>query len=295
MHDAHRRHENALALLAADVRDDLSRFHLLHYGDRVDGFLISGHNSGTHWLRFMLSAAIASRLNLPRPAYSSGPESDVYIGHARHHRRFPQAPKIASSHHMPSRLIALLGSFGLLRLPPVVLLVRHIPDSLLSYFFKWRDAKQLGELDAYLARRPRAQGVDIWWFIRFFNRWGALKRVFPRQVLVVRYEDVASDPQTWVRRIWAHWGVELDEADLAAASAVSSHAVVRAHLDPAYGEDVAPDRAARLACRFAEREAALLERRLGRHLRHAFGYASSVQAAQPESALGSALPERLVA
>ncbi|HEX2818347.1 MAG TPA: hypothetical protein VHN39_18285, partial [Phenylobacterium sp.] len=129
--------EFGLSLLAADVRDDLSRFHLLHYADRVDGFLISGHNSGTHWLRFMLSTAIAHRLELPRPAYSSGPQSDVYIGHARHRRPFPQAPRIGSSHHMPSRLVALLGAVGLVRLPPVVLLVRHIPDSLISYFFKW--------------------------------------------------------------------------------------------------------------------------------------------------------------
>jgi hypothetical protein len=283
------RHGYGLSLLAADVRDDLSRFHLLHYGDRVDGFLVSGHNSGTHWLRFMLSAAIASRLDLPRPAYSSGPQSDVYIGHARHRRRFPQAPKIGSSHHMPSRLIALLGALRILRLPPVVLLVRHIPDSLLSYFFKWRDAKQLGELDSYVARQPSAQGVDVWWFIRFFNRWGALKRIFPRQVLVVRYEDVARDPETWVRRIWAHWGVELEDADVAAALEVSSHAVVKAHLDPAYGEDVAPDRSARLACRFAEHDVAVLERRLGRHLRHAFGYATSLHGVDAAPAVGRAL------
>src|SRR5258708_7485268 len=126
-----------LPLLAADLRDDLSRFHLLHYADRIDGFLISGHNSGTHWLRFMLSTAIAHRLELPRPAYSSGPQSDLYIGNARHRRRFAQAPRIGSSHHMPSRLVALLGLLGLVRLPPVVLLVRRIPDSLISYFFKW--------------------------------------------------------------------------------------------------------------------------------------------------------------
>jgi Sulfotransferase family len=284
------RHEYGLSLFAADVRDDLSRFHLLHYGDRVDGFLISGHNSGTHWLRFMLSTAIASRLDLPRPAYSSGPESDVYIGHARHRRRFPQAPKIGSSHHMPSRLIALLGALHILRLPPVVLLVRHIPDSLLSYFFKWREAKQLGDLDSYVARRPRAQGVDVWWFIRFFNRWGALKRVFPRQVLVVRYEDVERDPETWLRRIWAHWGVELTDTDLAAALEVSSHAVVKAHLDPAYGEDVAPDRSARQACRFGAPDMAVLERRFAQHLHHAFGYATVLQEAEPAQSLGQARP-----
>jgi len=261
-----------LPLLAADLKDDVSRFHLLHYADRVDGFLISGHNSGTHWLRFMLSAAIAHRLDLPRPAYSSGPQSDTFIGNARHRRPFPQAPRIGSSHHMPSRLVALMGAVGLVRLPPVVLLVRRIPDSLISYFFKWREAKRLGALDRYLAKAPTAQGVDLWWFIRFFNRWGLLRRIFPQRVMVVRYEDVQRDPETWVRRIWAHWGVELDETDLAAAMSVASREAVQAHLDPDYGEDVAPDREARVAVRYSEADAAVLADRLAQHLRCDFGY-----------------------
>jgi sulfotransferase family protein len=283
-----------LSLLAADVRDDLSRFHLLHYRDRVDGFLVSGHNSGTHWLRFMLSTAIAHRLALPRPAHSSGPDSDVFIGHARHARKFPQAPRIGSSHHMPSRLVAMLGALGLVRLPPVVLLVRRIPDSLISYFFKWREPKALGDLDQYIAKAPSAQGVDVWWFIRFFNRWGLLRRIFPQAVMVVRYEDVQRDPEAWVRRIWAHWGVELDDTDVAAAMAVSSRDVVQAHLDPEYGEDIAPDRKARLAVRYGPEEASLLERRLTRHLRHDFGYDGSVRAPGPRVHV-PAEAERLVA
>ena len=266
-----------LSLLAADLRDDLSRFHLLHYGRKVDGFLISGHNSGTHWLRFMLSAAIAHRLGLPRPARSSGPASDDFIGNARHPRTFPQAPRIGSSHHMPSRLVALLGMLGLVRLAPTVVLVRNIPDAVLSYFFKWREAKALGALDDYVAREPSRKGVDLWWFIRFFNRWGLLKRVFPEQVLVVRYEDLQAEPEVWVRRIWAHWGVELDRADLAAAMSVYSREEIAAHLDPAYGEDISPDRRAREALRLEWNHAALVGRRLVEHLEHDLGYAALVR------------------
>src|SRR6201999_2543524 len=99
-----------LRLLAADLRDDLSRFHLLHYGRRVDGFLVSGHNSATHWLSFMLSAAIAHRLGLPRPARTSGPDGDAFLGPARHRPRSPQAPRSGSCHYMPSRLVAFLGA-----------------------------------------------------------------------------------------------------------------------------------------------------------------------------------------
>ena len=267
----------ALALFLADVRDDLSRFHLLHYGPRVDGFLVSGHNSGTHWLRFMLSAAIASHLALPRPERSSGPASDAFIGHARHPRRIPEAPRIGSCHHMPSRLVALLARLGLVRLPPMVVLVRNIPDAVTSYFCKWREAKALGGLRDYVARGPRPKGVDLWWFIRFFNRWGGLKQALPERVLVVRYEDVQDDPEAWVRRIWAHWGVRLDEADVAAAMEVYSRDAVAAHLDHAYGEDIAPERAARQAVRLDWDESAIVGRRLVAHLACDFGYAQRLR------------------
>ena len=266
-----------LSLFLADVRDDLSRFHLLHYGARVDGFLVSGHNCGTHWLRFMLSAAIASHLSLPAPERSSGPASDAYIGHARHPRRFPHAPRIGSSHHVPSRLVAALGALGLIRLPPVVLLVRNIPDALTSYFFKWRDAKALGDFGDYVARAPRRQGVDVWWYIRFFNRWGALRRTFPDRVMVVRYEDVQAEPEAVIRRIWAHWGVTLTDADVAAAMAVRTRDAVAASLDPAYGEDITPDRAARQATRLGWDEGSVLGRRLVVHLRCDFGYAARLR------------------
>lgn len=275
-----------LQLFLADLRDDLSRFHLLHYGGRVDGFLISGHNSGTHWLRFMLSAAIASHLTLPRPERSSGPASDAFIGHARHRRRFRTAPRIGSSHHMPSRLLAVLARLGLVQLPPVVVLVRNIPDAVTSYFFKWRDAKALGGLGEYVARQPSPKGVDLWWYIRFFNRWGALKRALPERVLVVRYEDVQDAPEAWVRRVWAHWGVRLDDADVAAAMKVYSRDAVAAHLDPGYGEDIAPERAARHAVRLGWDEAAIVGRRLVSHLAYDFGYAQRLR--RRRAALGLA-------
>jgi len=279
-----------LRLWLADVRDDLSRFHLLHYGRAVDGFLISGHNCGTHWLRFMLSAAIANRLGLPPPERSSGPQSGDFIAHARHPRRHPQAPVIGSSHHMPSRLVAALGRLGIYRLPPVVLLVRNIPDALTSYFCKWREAKALGGLSDYVGREPRPQGVDLWWYIRFFNRWGLLRAAFPGQELVVRYEDLQADPEGWVRRIWRHWGVELTEDDLAAAVALSSREAVAGSLDPAYGETIVPERQARAQTRLSWDESAVVGLRLAAHLRCDFGYSAMLRRRR-QAALAALTPE----
>ena len=121
-----------------ELQTDLSSFHLLKYGGRVDGFLFSSKNSGTHWLRAMLSAAIAHQLDLPPPAYSHGPEADAYICHPKKPRRHPQAPRIGCSHTIPSRLSLLPIALGVTALPPTVILVRHIPEAVVSYFFKWR-------------------------------------------------------------------------------------------------------------------------------------------------------------
>ena len=80
---------------------------------------------------------------------------------------------------------------------------------------------------------------------------------------------------------------------MAAAMSVASRTAVQACQDPAYGEDVAPDRAARAACRVTDRAAAVLEDRLACHLRHAFGYAvAGRETAEP---VGTPKPVRLVA
>ncbi len=60
--------------------------------------------------------------------------------------------------------------------------------------------------------------------------------------------------------------------------AVSSRAAVAAHLDPDYGEDIAPDREARRAVRYSAGDAELLATRLAQRLRHDFGYAGMGEA-----------------
>ena len=42
---------------------DLANFFLLQFRS-VDGFLITGKNSGTHWLKLMLSCAIAEEFGV---------------------------------------------------------------------------------------------------------------------------------------------------------------------------------------------------------------------------------------
>ena len=201
-----------LRLALRELQGDLSSFHLLKYAGRVDGFLFSSKNSGTHWLRAMLSAAIASHLGLPPPTYSHGPEADAYIRHPKKPARHRAAPRIGCSHTIPSRLSLLPIALGLVELPPTVVLTRHIPEALASYFVKWVGAGEHGDFETLseFVRRP-APGArrvdDVWWFVRFFNRWGAIARLLPHRVMVVRYSQLQSDPAAVVERVWAHWGV----------------------------------------------------------------------------------------
>jgi hypothetical protein len=272
--DLSHRSGDARRLALRDIQNDLSSFHIAKYAPRVDGFLVTAKNSGTHWLRFMLSAAIAHHTGLPAPEHSSGPNSDTFIGHPKHAPKHPTAPRIGSSHNIPSRAIAPQVAAGVLSLPPLVVLVRDPREALASYFVKWREAYDLGSLPEFL-RRPapgKRKIDDVWWFIRFFNRWGEVAQVLPERVMIVRHEDVAADPGAAVRRIWAHWGVELTDADVAAAVAISDRKSLARKLDPSYGEAIVPDRARREAATLSPVDEAYLAELFRRHLKHSFGY-----------------------
>ncbi len=115
---------------------DTSNFHMLHYR-HVDGFLVSAKNSGTHWLRFMLSHALAAQYDVEPPPRSTGSQADVLIGAAKRKRQYPELPHIALSHTIPSRAFSWIWVQTLFGVPPSVVLIRDIRKSLESIFVKW--------------------------------------------------------------------------------------------------------------------------------------------------------------
>lgn len=261
-------------LARRDFDNDLSSHHLMRYAGRVDGYLVTAKNSGTHGLRFMLSHAIAHHLGLPPPPTSSGPDSNGFIGHPKNGWAWPDTPRIGSSHNIPSRVMSLVGARDLMQLPPTVVLVRDPREALASYYVKWAQRYELGSFSDYL-RRP-APGLkkidDVWWFIRFFNRWGEAMGARPADITVVRHEDMKRDPAGTIRRVWAHWGVALGEDDIAAGVAVASREAVARGLDPALGETIIPDARKRDAVVLSAADRAYLDAVFARHLRHDFSY-----------------------
>jgi hypothetical protein len=261
------------ALAVRRLAVDLGNFHLLHYR-RVDGFLVTAKNSGTHWLRFMLSHALALQHGLPAPLHSSGRASDDFVGHPKWGRKYPQIPFIGSSHNVPSALFAQPVVADMVRSPPIVVLVREIGEAMLSHWVKWGPQMGLGLSDyARLPPPGRKDIADVWWYMDFFNRWGRMAMAFPERVLVVRYEDLLEDPEEWLRRIDGRLKLGLDAKSIATAAALADRGTLRERLDPDYGEEIVSDPVRRGSVRFSEADEAHLAGLYARHLRYAFGYA----------------------
>lgn len=260
-------------LALRELRSDFSNFHILHYR-KVDGFLITAKNSGTHWLKFMLSHALAHELNLPPPLYASGPNSDDFIGHPRCAPKYPELPWIGSSHNLPSRMLGWGAVRRAFDLPQVVVLVRDIREAMLSHHVKWGDKFGLS-LSEYLKLPPQARKdhlADLWWFLDFFNRWGGMAYAFPHEVLIVRYEDLLAEPGYWLQRIFDHYRLTISSASIEAALKVADRESIQRRLDPEHREAIVPDATVRRAAGFDTDDEAYFRRQVARYLKFGFGY-----------------------
>jgi hypothetical protein len=261
----------ALRFLIRTVRADLGNFYFVQHRG-IDGFVVTGKNSGSHWLKYMLSAGIAAKYGLPLPAFSTGQTADDIVGHPARARRHKGIPLIGTSHTIPSALHRFIPR-SLARRPPIVVMVRAIEDALQSNYRKWRD--QYGAPPADFAQGdPSGKRfvADVWWYIYFFNRWGRWAEADPARILVVRYEDLQADPSVWLPRIASHLGLGFDARATEAALQYTSKDVIRERQDPNAGEVIVPDPVRVPPFAFAPAEMRTIRDTLARHLRYRFGY-----------------------
>ena len=253
------------------LRADLGNFFFLQHR-RMDGFVVTGKNSGSHWLKYMLSAGIARQHGLPLPAFSTGRRADDIVGTPTRPRLYQGIPLISTSHSIPSALHRFLPRF-LARQPPIVVMVRDIDAALQSNYRKWHGMYRASP--AEFARGDPAGRrfiADAWWYVHFFNRWGAWASADPARILVVRYEDLQADPAAWLPRIASHLGLGFDAAAIDAALSFTSKDIIRERQDPDAGEIIVPDPEAAPPPSFSTadwREIALIKQR---YLRYDFGY-----------------------
>ncbi len=260
-----------LAFRLHSFNRDSFNLALLKYRD-FQGFLITGQHSGTHWIKWMMSHALARRYGVPPPRYFDNPSSNDLIGHPKHPRLHPQAPRLASSHSIAPHALGWPLVRGLAAPPPYVVVVRDIRHVLVSNYEKWRHAYGVSFAD-YVAGDPRGRAYvcDIWWYLRFKNRWGDVASRYPGQTLVLRYEDFQADRIGALRQIAAHFRLPLTSADLAFGAAAGSKAFMARHRDPEVDQrSLRPTGVGDSA--LGEAELATVRDILGRHLRHDFGY-----------------------
>jgi hypothetical protein len=157
----------------------MSNFFLYQYR-YVQAFLVTGKNSGTHWLKFMLSCTLAGQHSVPLPRHSSGPDSDTIIHHPRWPQRYPGVPRIGSSHTIPSIAFTWLWLTRNFPFRPVVVLVRDIRSAMISHYVKWQH-EYPAQLADYVRGDPSGvrYRADIWWYMHFFNRDLPATRRFP--------------------------------------------------------------------------------------------------------------------
>jgi len=250
------------------LRSDLANFSPLHHR-RADALLVTGKNSGTHWPKFMLSCAIAKQYGVPPPAHASGEDAHVIIGATPS----PNLPHIRPSHSIPSIAFRLRWCASLLPCPRTVVLVREVHAAMASHYVKWRQA--IGRpFSDYVRGDPsgRRFKADLWWYIRFFNRWGDLARARPDTILVVRYEDLRADPEACLRRIAAHMRLDLGDAAFAQALQFAARDAIRSLLDPNDSEIAVPPDGASASVTYGPDDEAFMRNAMTRYLRHDFGY-----------------------
>lgn len=171
---------------------------------RADWVLVSFGNSGRTWLRVMLS-----RLHQKK----HGLDEHTLLAFDNLKKRNPDIPAVLFSHYNYLPDYAVEADCGQqFHGKKVVLLVRDPRDTAVSQFFQWRYRMRAAK--KYLNDYP-AHGSDIstWEFLRdeqsgvprivdYCNAWAARVR-YHDDLLLVRYEDMCTDPEGQLRRILA--------------------------------------------------------------------------------------------
>jgi hypothetical protein len=163
----------------------------------------------------MLSCAIAHHYGHPVPKYTNNNDSNDFIGHPKHKPMYEDTPRIASAHHIPHRLYDSRIFRAIAAPAPTAFLVRDIRHAVVSYYEKWQTKLDM-PFSEFLQgdKTGNSHWADIWWHIRFYNRWGRVMSRFPRDTCLLRYEDVQKNSKQELSRIFDHFNVEIEEKDL---------------------------------------------------------------------------------
>ncbi|MCB9723801.1 MAG: sulfotransferase domain-containing protein [Spirochaetaceae bacterium] len=170
--------------------------------ERADVAIVSFGKSGRTWLRVMMSRYYQLVHGIPERAL---------LGFDNYHRRVPSIPKIFFTHdNYIKDYTGEVDSKASFYPKKVVLLARNPKDVAVSQYFQWqhrmRPAKKRlndypphgADVSAYDFVMDEKCGLPA--IIAYLNLW-AREAPKVRELLVVRYEDMRSDPEATLRRV----------------------------------------------------------------------------------------------
>ncbi|TCO76269.1 sulfotransferase domain-containing protein [Chromatocurvus halotolerans] len=191
---------------------------------RADWVLMSWGKSGRTWLRVMLSRAYTLIGDLP---------ASELLDFDNLRRRDPHLPAVFFTHN--NYLRDYTGNFDSkahFAGKKMVLLVRDPRDVAVSQYFQWQ--YRMRPVKKFINDYP-AHGADIdaWTFVTdpavgvprivdYFNDWARSQDQLD-DLLIVRYEDMRSDPGAVLARILAFTGTPATEAQVAEAVAFAAY------------------------------------------------------------------------
>ncbi len=218
----------ALFWLPAARRKRLERWlrgrEEFHRLQRADWVLMSWGKSGRTWLRVMLSRAYTLIGDLP---------SSELLDFDNLRRRDSRLPAVFFTHN--NYLRDYTGNYrskAHFAGKKMVLLVRDPRDVAVSQYFQWQ--YRMRPIKKFINDYP-AHGADIdaWTFVTdpavgvprivdYFNDWARSQDQLD-DLLIVRYEDMRSDPGAVLARILAFTGTPATEAQVAEAVAFAAY------------------------------------------------------------------------
>ena len=251
------------------LRRDYFNFSLLAHRD-FDAMLITMHQSGTHWLQYMLTLALAEKLGLDKPDYI---QSDLFFGNPSSYQNNSETIRIAGSHSIPHALVGSNLFNKILRFPKYLILVRDMRASLVSNFEKWKDHVEYTNFSTYLRGDEKGKrfNSDIWWCIRFYNAWGRILNNMPDSTFSIKYEDLLTNTFHVLTNASEFLGLELKDEQLRLGINGASKSNMRGKQDPSALTVVREDRRNPIDW-FSEKDKQFFVDTCKDHLKYDFGY-----------------------
>jgi hypothetical protein len=251
------------------LKRNLSNFSLLRHRG-IDGAIVSMHQSGTHWLKYVLAYALAEKHGVEPPRYNHANE---IIGGPHDRLAAPPLPKLIASHSIPPIWLTAPWSRRFLGLPPYVVLVRDIRTALVSNYAKWQQRYGV-TFTEYLRGDPseRRYNSDLWWCIRFLNAWGRIAERPAQTTLLLRYEDLLADTEGELQRVSRFLNLDLSSQGCQAAITAGTRENMAARHDPARPLGEVSITPVAVESYFGSTERDYLARACERDLRYPMGY-----------------------